>query len=212
MKLNLLSIVNLSAFLLYFGCVGGGSHDSNRVGPGLDLSKSYERIESNFSYRNLALLDLDQMSDMLQAKINSESNQRESAFIALARPNEDSVLEKVISIARDPLEENSDWQNTIETLVRQSADDIKNQNQSAVKQVTAGVILENIISEFKPAFIKQLKSGGFESDVIYFIAESNLKYSKAANKERSLNLMRSDLNPSELAQKLISLKKNHTEK
>lgn len=184
-------------------------------GDGLDLSKTFERIDSNYTYKQLVSKDLEQMSDLLEAKTSEASSQRnlkEAAYIAFSRPNEDGSLEKYLSIVRDPLDDEKEWNNTIEGLVRQSVDSIKKADVSPAKQVTAGVILENVISELKPAFRKQYQTGGFETDVIEYIGHENLSYSKSARSERALNIMRNNLNPSEIAQKLLNEKKASFEK
>lgn len=181
-----------------------------RTSPGLDLTKEYEHIDSNLNYKNLATQDLDQVSDLIQVKLNEYAKSgnlqqlREAALIVFSRPDEDGMLEKVIASVRNPLEEEVQWQNTIEILARQSVETMQKAEGSQADQVTAGIVLENIIAEYKPAFIKQYHTGGFETDVVHFIADSGVSYSKAASKERGLYLMRSNLNPSQIAKKLIS--------
>jgi hypothetical protein len=208
-KINTLFLF-LSVFAVMLCHSGCATSHSNDGGSGLDLSRSYERIDSDYSYKNLFSKDLEQMTEILQSRTRENSvnrNLREAAYIAFARPNEDGSLEKFLAEARDPLEDEEDWTNTIETLVRQSIDDLKNADLPPAKQVTAGVILENIISELKPLYKKQYQTGGFETDIINFIARSEAEYSKPARKERALSIMRNNLNPSQIALKLLDQKK-----
>lgn len=188
---------------------------SSQSGKTVDMTKEYDRIYSTVSYRNLATLDLDQVNDLIQVKLDDFTKQnnvqslKEAALIIFARPNDDGVVEKVLSNVRNPLEEENEWQNTIISLVRQSVETVKNDDATAVQQVTSGIILENIIAEFKPMYIKQYEAGGFETEIIDYIAESDVTYSKAASKERGLYLMRNNLNPTQLAKKIVASKESY---
>ncbi len=172
----------------------------------------YDRIISTATYRKLATLDLDQVNDLLQEKINRFNRDndpqalKESAFIVFARPDDDGMVEKVLPHVQTLLEEEREWENTIVSLVRQSIDNMNDSKVSAADQVTAGVILENIVAELKPFYIKQYKTGGFETEVVNQIAASNVSYSKAASRERGLYLMRNNLNPSQIAKKVVAQK------
>jgi hypothetical protein len=165
--------------------------------------KVFEPIELKLTYKNLKLNDLDQMMDLMYEKINDykKTDQiqklKEGALIAYSRPDEDRTLEKVISLVKNPLEDNGEWENTIEAMVQQNIVRLNDEKADPVIQATAGVILENMISDFKPLFIKQYKSGGFETDMMY---------SKLTKAERKLNLMRMNSSPSEIANRLIEQK------
>lgn len=177
-----------------------------------EISPKYEKIQSTQSYKSLATLDLDQMNDLIQSKLNEYNKQnnlqvlREAAMLVFSRPDEDGMVEKIIAEVRNPLDEEGQWNSTIEALVYQSVETVKNAEASPTDQVTAGVILENIISEFKPLYIKQFKTGGFETQIINYIAVSKAQYTKSALKERSLYLMRNNLSPNQIAQKILDFK------
>lgn len=180
----------------------------------LSASNSFERVYHNLSYKSLAILDMDQMNELISDKIKDYQNQenrmalKEALRIILSRSNEDGMVEKIISPVRNLLEEDGIWEETIEGLIKQSIETIKNADEKPVAQVTSGIILENIISEFKPLFIKQYETGGFETKAINYIADSKVNYSKSAAKERSLHLMRNPHSPSHMAQKLIEAKED----
>lgn len=165
--------------------------------------------EISFSYSKLKLWDLDQMSELLQQKVkqfkktNTLLPLEQGLEICLSRPDEDSLVEKTISIIKNPLDDNNAWESTVETLVDKSINRIKSNGVHPSDQVTAGVVLENIISEFKPDFSKQYESPGFETRIIERIAAAELEFSRAAAKERKLNLMRTSLSPSGIAERLI---------
>ena len=179
--------------------------------------------EIEMSYSRVQLLDLDQMSELMQQKVkqfkssNSIEPLQDGLKICLSRPDEDGQLEKVITIVKNPLEDNDSWESTIEDLVSKSISMLKNKNVYPSDQVTSAVILENIIAEFKPSFFKQYVSPGFETRIIERIAKADIEFSKAAQSERKLNLMRSTSNPSAIAQLLIenkteAVKKNKSKK
>ncbi|MES2801492.1 MAG: hypothetical protein V4654_03285 [Bdellovibrionota bacterium] len=176
-----------------------------------------ETIQIEHTYKSLKILDLDQMSDLLYEKANDYKRNnrlqalREGTMIAFARPNEEVILDKIVSIVRSPLEDADEWEGTVEQMVGQAVQTIRDESAQATDQVTASVVLENVLSEFKPAFVKQYQSGGFETTVIERIAASDLHFSKPAEQEKKLNQMKSGLTPSRLAQKLVEIKNKKLE-
>lgn len=176
-----------------------------------------ETIQIEQTYKTLKILDLDQMTDLLYEKANDYklNNRlqalREGTMIAFARPNEEVILDKILSIVRSPLEDADEWEGAVEQMVGQAVQTIKDGNALATNQVTASVVLENVLSEFKPAFVKQYQGGGFETTIIERIAAADLRFSKAAEQEKKLNQMKSGLTPSQLAQKLIEIKNKKIE-
>lgn len=176
-----------------------------------------ESIQIQQTYKSLKILDLDDMSDLLYEKANDykKNNRiqslREGALIAFSRPNEDVILDKIINIVRNPLEDADEWESTVEQMVGQAVNTIKNASSLATDQVTASIVLENVLSEFKPQFVKQYQSGGFETTVVERIAASDLKFSNFAEQEKKLNQMKSGLSPSQLAQRLVDLKNKKLE-
>lgn len=176
-----------------------------------------EAIKGEHSYKSLKILDLDEMTELLYMKADDYKNNnrlqalREGVLIAFSRPNEDVILDKIISVVRSPLEDIGEWESTMEQMVGQSVQVIKNDKATASQQVTASVVLENVLSEFKPAFVKQYQSSGFETSIIERIAASDLKFSKQAIQEKKLNQMKSGLTPSQLAQKLVDIKNKKLE-
>lgn len=209
--MNLQNIIKTSRHLciiLTLSLVACQSSSVKSDGTGLDLSQDFPRVPPPMSYKSLATLDLDQMNDLVQLKLNEYAKQNnlqslhEGAMIVLARPDDDGMVEKILPRFRNPLEEESQWQPTVEALVRQCIETLKNEDATQTDQVTSGVILENLIAELKPLYVKQNQSGGFETNIIHFIADSDVEYSKSASKERGLYLMRNNLNPSQIAQKI----------
>ena len=203
-------IINLSFLAILTSCdttpVKSEGHQAAKE------QKTFEQIEMKYSYKNLKLNDLDQMMDLMFEKTNefkkTDQTQKlkEGALIAYSRPDEDRTLDKVISLVKNPLEDNGEWENTIEAMIQQCIARFNNEKEEVSAVATCGVILENIIADLRPLFIKQYRSGGFETEMIEDIAESKIQYSKLAKAERKLNLMRVNSSPSDIAQRLIDQK------
>ncbi len=211
-------IKTMKKIILILGCLSfliscqTASNSTSSQNETAASNKIFDQIEMRYSYKNLKINDLDQMMDLMYEK-NREYKKtdqiiklKEGALIAFSRPNEDRTLDKVISIVKNPLEDNSEWENTVEAMALQSISKITNEKEDPVNQATAGVVLENIIADLRPVFLKQYKTGGFETEIIEKIADSNAMYSKLAKAERRLNLMRTNSSPSEIAIRLIDQK------
>ncbi len=173
------------------------------------VSPKNDTSQLNYTYARLKIMDLDEMSALIQnrarefKKTDDPRYLQEGLLICLSRPDEDSGVEKVISTVRTPLEDNSLWESSVESLINESAAAIKDPNRSSADQVTYSIVLENLISELRPEFLKQYKSPGFESRMIQRIASEDIELSAPAKAERKLNLMKGNFSASQVAQKLI---------
>ncbi len=154
-------------------------------------------------------MDLDEMSNLMLGyakefkKTDDARNLQEGLLICLSRPDEDSGVEKVISTVRNPLEDHDLWESSVQELIDQSVAVIKDPTQSSGDQVTFSVVLENLISELRPEFIKQYNSPGFETRMIEKIAAADVELTDPARAERKLNLMKGSFSASQVAQRLI---------
>lgn len=139
-------------------------------------------------------------------KTNDPQALKEGLLICLSRPDEDSVVEKVIGTVKTPLEDNDLWDSTVEGLINDSVLAIQDSGRSSLDQVTYSIVLENLISEMRPDFIKQYKSPGFETRMIEKIAAAHTELNAGAKAERKLNLMKGSFTASQVAQKLLDRK------
>lgn len=189
--------------VVLFGLFIGGCASSGGV---------KEKPTLNFPYSQLKVMDLDQMSEIMYQKAKDYKKTedpkylQEGLLITYSRPNEDGLIEKISSIIKTPMDDNNLWESSVESLIDSAIVTTKNKNANAVDQVTYGVILENLVSELKPAFQKQYKSPGFETRMIEKIADADVEYSPSAVNERKLNLMRGQVSPSLFAKRLIERK------
>lgn len=204
MKNIILKTFCLSAFFILTSCA------SNSV--------STDTPQLAYTSTRLKVMDLEEMTDLLQGKAKEFKKTDNSQFlkdgllICLSRPDEDSVIEKVMSSVKTPLEDHGLWESAVEELVDNAISSIKNETANGADQVTYSVALENLISEFKPQFVKQYKSPGFEARIIEKIAAADLSFTSQAKAERGLNLMRSSLSPSMIAKRLVEHRNEFLEK
>lgn len=168
-----------------------------------------EPSQIRYGYNQLKLLDLDQMTSILTKKANEAKSRGgyeplyHGLFICFGRPNEDGMIEKVLPIVKNPLEEANEYSNALSQLTEHAIFAMQNPNIRATDQVTYGIILENLIAELKPEFIKQYDNRKFESELIEKIAASKVQYSDKARSERKLNIMKTTPSPSIIAQNLL---------
>lgn len=179
----------------FFGC--------SSIAPKNDTS------QLKYTYARLKIMDLDEMSALMlrQArefkKTDDSRDLQQGLLICLSRPDEDSVVEKIISTVRQPLEDRNLWESSVEQLIDESAAAIKDSSRSSADQVTYNIALENLISELKPDFVKQYKSPGFETRMIEKIAAANIELSAQARAELKLNLMKGPFSASHVAQNML---------
>lgn len=162
-----------------------------------------------YSYAQLKLLDLEQMSDLIQQNMNKYKKTGEARYIeealvvCLSRPNSDSMVEKLIESIRYNLETNELWEGSVSALVQKSINRLNDPSTAVSDQVGYLILLENLIAEFKPEFVKQYQSPQFESRIIEQIAKSEIEVSREADSESRLNLMAAQKSPAEIAESLV---------
>lgn len=160
------------------------------------------------NYSQLAPKDLDQMNQLVLEKLKeSKKNNtsieplKEAVKMVFSRPNEDGTVEKVLPLVKNPLSDQDEWESTVEALVDEAIGILNApKDVSAKDQATYVIMLENMISEFKP----ELKKKGFEFRMVEKIANADVSLTKEAKNEKKLGMMRSTNSPSELAQKVIA--------
>lgn len=164
------------------------------------------------NYSQLALKDLDQMSKLIQSKI-SESRKvggdqviplKECLQAVFARPNEDFMIEKIISPLKSELEGHNAWESSITALVKEANGALKNPKPfKPVVLVTYAIFLENLIAEIKPKVGET-----FEAKILKQIQDAKIEIPKAAQNERRLRMMKELSSPSDVAREILE---NHAE-
>ncbi|MFN7729633.1 MAG: hypothetical protein ACK5P7_10795 [Bdellovibrio sp.] len=160
-----------------------------------------------FQYNRLALKDLDQMNALVQDKINESRKTKGDQVVPLkealqavySRPNEDFMIEKVVSPLRNELDEHDAYENSMRALVKEANGALGNPKAfGAVPQVTYAIFLENVVAEFKPK-----ASDNFERSILEDIRKAKITITKMAENERRLRMMKGIPSPSDLADQAL---------
>lgn len=173
------------------------------------VSPKNDTSQLKYTYARLKIMDLDQMNDLMlesarEFKKSSDPKAlQEGLLICLSRPDEDALVDKVIDTVKTPMEDNGLWESTVASLIDESVAVIKDSTRSSADQVTYSIVLENLISDLRPEFIKQYKSPGFESRMIEKIAATEVELNSQAKAERKLNLMKGGVSPAQIAKRLL---------
>jgi hypothetical protein len=155
-----------------------------------------------YNYPQLLPMDLDQMNSMVKKKVRefkkdgSTQILKEAVQAVYSRPNDDGMIEKIITPLRNELDENDNWEPVMESLVQEAIGAMK--NPKAFKPVvlnTYAVFLENVIADYKPFADKP----GHERKMIEKIRDAKIEMTKAEEDERKLRTMSNHKSPSEIA-------------
>lgn len=155
------------------------------------------------NYSQLALKDLDQMAKLIQTKIGESRKAggdkviplKEALQAVYTRPNEDFMIEKIVTPIRNELEEHDAWEKSLEALVKEALGALKNPKAfSPVVQVSYLVFLENVLAEMKPK-----ASETFENKIITQVRDAKVSVTKEAANERRLRVMKGSSSPSDVA-------------
>lgn len=161
-----------------------------------------------FNYSQLALKDLDQMSDLVSSKINESKKSQSGKVVPLkealqavySRPNDDDMIEKVVAPLRTSLDELGDWEKSISQLTDEAINALRNPKAfKPVVLVTYVIFLENLLSEIKPF----LKDQGFERSLVERVRDAKIIVPKEAMNEMKVRTMRTLVSPSEIAERVL---------
>lgn len=126
---------------------------------------------------------------------------KEALQAVYSRPNEDEMIDKIVSPLRTQLDNYDAWEKVLSQLTDEAINALKNPKAfKPVVQVTYQIFLENLLSEIKPL----VKRDGFERALAVRIRDSKIEVSKEAKNEREMRSMRGAHSPSEIAEKILS--------
>ncbi len=172
------------------------------------MLSSFSQAGLLLTYHKLALKDLDQMNEIVSSKIKESKKSyagktvplKEALQAVFGRPDEDNMVEKVLSPLKTELEGQDAWEKSLKELTTEAINALKNsKNFKAEVQVTYQVFLENLLAQLKP----DLGKGGFESKLVEKIRDAKLEISPAAQSERKLRMMKTPVSPSEIANMIL---------
>lgn len=157
-----------------------------------------------YNYSQLALKDLDQMTKIVKEKIKESKQSGGDKVIALkeglqavyTRPNEDFLIEKIVSPLKNALDELDAYEDAVTQLVREATGALGNPKAfKPVAQVSYAIFLDNLMSEMRPNIHEK-----FENSIFTMIKAAKLKNTKEAINERDLRMMKIRPSPSEIAE------------
>ncbi len=161
-----------------------------------------------FKYHQLVVKDLDQMNALVADKIKESKKAyagkivplKEALQAVLARPDEDSMIDKILPPLRAELEDQNSWEKAVSSLTDEALNALRvTRNFHGDVQVTYAVFLENLMAEIKPLAHK----GGFEKKILEKIRDAKVEITKEAVKESTLRRMKETVSPSKIAETLI---------
>ncbi len=147
------------------------------------------------------------MNKLVQSKIKESRKSggnkaiplKEALQAVFSRPNEDFMIEKIVSPLRNELDEQDAWETSVQGLVKEAIGALKNPKAfKPVIQVTYQVFLENMLSEMKPRVAEK-----FENKVITQIRDAHIEITKEAANERRLRVMKETTSPSTIADAIL---------
>lgn len=161
-----------------------------------------------FNYSQLAVKDLDQINKLVNEKIKESKKTSSGKFIPLrealqavySRPNEDSMIDKVVAPLRSELDNLDAWEKTIRQLTDEALGVLKRSGTfTPPVQVTYALFLHNLLAELKP----YIKEKGFERQIVEKIRDAHVDVSKEARHEIKIRMMKSLLSPSDVANQIL---------
>jgi hypothetical protein len=162
-----------------------------------------------YTYKQLFTKDLDQMNKIVNEKVKEAAKDQGDRSIPLkeglqavfSRPNDDGMIEKVVTPLRNNLEDMNIWDEVMKSLVKEAIGALGNTKAfTPTVQVTYWIFLENVIAEFQPV----LRSDKVAREIVTSISAAKIEISKEAKKERKLTIMKDTMGPTELANQVLA--------
>lgn len=195
------------ALFVVVGCA------SSTKGPRKEISYAGSGSPLRYTSSQLALKDLDDMNRLVQLRVRgARSGQadavgllREALRIIYARPNEDFMSDKLIGDVRGELTDRDEWENSIKDLAEESAARLQNpEGMSPAIQLTYILILENLLSDFKPnvneAWVREWMTS---------VRDAQIELTREARNERAMKMMKEVKSPSDIAAGIIAPRKTN---
>src|SRR5688572_16580355 len=132
-----------------------------------------------YTYNQLALMELDQMSKLVQDKVK-ESKKADAKVVPLkeafqavfARPDTDRMIEKVANPLRFELQDLGEYERVLTELTEEALNALKNtKNFKPSVQVTYAIFLENLMADVRAG---AAQADGFERNLIRKIKKAKI--------------------------------------
>jgi hypothetical protein len=161
-----------------------------------------------FQYHQLTLMDLDQMTKMVQEKLQ-ESKKTAASTVPLkealqavySRPDGDRMIDKVVAPLRLELQDINQYERVLTELVEEALNALKQtQNFKPSVQVTYALFLENLLADSRAVAAGQ---DGFERNILRKIKKAKIQITKQALNERAVRGIPEAKSPSEIASEIL---------
>lgn len=162
-----------------------------------------------YSYARLKLMDIDDMADLVDARINAFKTSNDigkavdALTISLSRPNEDDTAGRLVAGINRTAESDEQWQDILKTTIGRAMTALTDSATSPEDQVTYLVLLQNWLAEVRPQVLRAGEAP-FEKALVQKIAEAEIVVSAEADRESSLNLMTRLRSPSVIAADILN--------
>lgn len=161
-----------------------------------------------YQYHQLTLMDLDQMTKLVQEKIK-ESKKADAPTVPLkeaiqavyARPDSDRMIDKVVGPLRLELQDLDQYERIMTELTEEALNALKHtKNFKPPVQVTYSIFLENLIADSR-----NLAAGedGFERKILKKIKKAKVELTKEAKNERAVRGLTEARSPSEIVSDVL---------
>lgn len=179
------------------------------------ISVSFAKLE--YQSTQLITKDLEQMSELFQNKTklakkdadNQNEYYKEAVTLLFSRPNEDGLIDTVFNNVKYSWADEGLYSIIFKAVTREAIDEIKNEKASLKDRVTYWVILENVMSEFKP---KLNSKDALAQEIFSQIRDANIEISSKLKNERKLTSMKEAASPSKVAEKIYPATVNKASK
>lgn len=162
-----------------------------------------------YSYARLKLMDIDDMTDLIDARVNAFKSSEnigkavDALTISLSRPNEDDTVGRLVAGINRSAESDEQWHDILRTTISRAINSLADPATSPEDQVTYLVLLQNWLAEIRPQVLR-MGEAPFEKSLVQKIADAQITVSAEADRESGLNLMTRLRSPSAIATDILN--------
>lgn len=178
----------------------------------------FESHAERYKYNTLQTEDYDQMREKVQQRVlkakgilkkqkdlsepadqEAVDELREALLLILSRPNYDNMLSKLMPEVRKELSTLNAFEDSLHAVVSDAISAIDNEHLTKSDRATSLIVLENVLSEFKP----ELSDKEDIRKLFEKIRDANIKIPKIVEKELRMRSMVGKTSPSVKAKKIL---------
>ena len=171
-----------------------------------------------YNYSTLQTIDYDQMRERVEKRVRKAKEilrkqkdisepvdqeaveeLREALQLVLSRPNYDNMLSKLMPEVRKELSTVNAFDDSLHGVVADALSAIDNEHLTRVDRATSLIVLENVLSEFKP----EISDNEELKKIFMKIRDANIKIPKEVQNELRMRSMVGKTSPSLKAKKYL---------